>query len=295
MQQKLGRNYILSITGSNFLNPLEIGLPFTIEFDITRNTLTSANVCQIRLYNLSANNRNLLRKNVTSGWGSPFIYLNLKAGYGDSLAVIFNGNVSQGWSVREGTNFITQLECYDGGFAYIAGTIPINLSNIPKGTPYKVLITNLIDSLPSVTLGVVGDYPGSTTKQLTLTGNTVDVLNQLTGGGFFIDNGIGYALGNNEYNAKIPSPVITSSTGLLETPVLESNIVRFTMLFEPYLNIGSSVMLNSSTFNLETPPSFNGVYKITSVKHKGMISQTVCGEAVTTGEFFALQTQVAVN
>lgn len=293
-QQKLGRNYILTITGTNFLEPLEIGLPFTVEFDITRNTLTSANVCQIRLFNLSATNRNLLRKNVTSGYGAPFIFLKLMAGYGSSLAIIFSGNVSQGWSYREGVNFISQLECYDGGIAYVTDQVPTNLSNIPKGTPYRDLIVNLIQSLPNVTLGAVGDYPGSTPKQLTLSGGTIDILNSLTGGGFFIDNGIGYALGNNEYNANIPMSVITSSTGLLDTPVLESNIVKFNMLFEPYLNIGSSVQLNSSTFNLELPPNFNGFYKITSVKHRGMISQTVCGEAITTGEFFALQGQVPV-
>jgi hypothetical protein len=297
MSYKLGRNYSLTITGSNFEDPLVVGLPFTMEFDITRNTLTSANVCQIRLYNLSPENRSFLRKSVTSGYGYPFIYLNLMAGYGSNLSTIFSGNVSQGWSVREGVNFISQLECYDGGFAYVTGQIPPSLSNVPAGTPYSVVIANLISSLPNVTLGAVGpSYSLTLTpKALTLSGNTIDVLKDLTGGGFFIDNGIGYALSNDEYNVVIPPVTINAGTGLLGTPLLENNIVRFDMIFEPSLNVGASIILNSSTLDPDVLANYNGAYKITAVKHRGMISQTVCGEAITTGEFFALGSQTGVS
>lgn len=285
--QKLGRNYTLQVSGDNFPQALVVSLPFTIEFDITRNTLTSANVCQIRLYNLSPQNRNALRKNVT-GYGFPIMNITLNAGYGSQTPVIFSGNVSQAWSVREGVNFITQLECFDGGYTFINAKTDLT---IPKGTPYRTTITNLIQSLsPQVQLGSVGDYPGTSQKQETYSGNTTDILNQLTGGGFFIDNGIGNALGNSEYSLSAGPPInINASTGLLNTPVLEQNIVRFDMMFEPTLNIGNSVNLQSLT---ET--NFNGFYKITAVKHRGMISATVCGEAITTGEFFFLKTPVPV-
>lgn len=297
MAQKFGRNYLLTISGS--IPTITIGLPFTIEFDITRNTLTSANVCQIRVYNLSPNTRNYLLKNVTSGWGYPFIYVTLAAGYGDNFPVIFSGNVSQGWSVRQGNNMITQLECYDAGYAFVTGQTSLT---VPKGTPYRVVIANLISSLPNgalpnIKVGAIGDYPGVAPKQTTYSGNAVEILNQITGNGFFIDKGIGNALGDNEYLNAVPVFTVDSSTGLLGTPVLEQNIVRFEMVFEPSLNVGAGCNLQSvpaSQFNSGSDPNFNGFYKITAVKHRGMISSTVCGDAITTGEFFSLQTQTAV-
>lgn len=284
---KLGRNYILTLTGDNIPGVLVVGLPFTIEFDITRNTLTSANVCQIRLYNLSPKNRTYLRKNVTS-YGTPILNVILQAGYGTNLPVIFTGNVSQGWSVREGINFITQLECYDAGFSFINAQTSLN---VPTGTPYQLVIASLINSMsPDVIPGAIGSYPGTTPRASSYSGNTIEVLNSLTGGGFFIDNGKGNALGNNEYSLGSGPPIlINASAGLLNTPVLEQNIVRFDMLFEPSLSVGAGIILSSST-----NASFDGFYKITAVKHRGMISQTVCGEVITTGEFFALKTQIPV-
>lgn len=284
--QKFGRNYVLTVAGTNFTTPLTIKLPISIEFDITRNTLTSANVCQIRLYNLSKDHRNALRRNAT-GYSYPYESVELKAGYGNNLPVIFSGNVSQAWSVREGVNFVTQIECFDGGFAFTNGQT--NLT-VPSGTPNQIVIGNLIKSLPNVTLGAVGNYPGSTSKKNTYSGNTTAVLRQLTGGGFFIDNGMGNALGNNEYaSGNGPSVTINAATGLLNTPVLEQTIVRFDMIFEPLLVPGAGATLISTT-----EPFFNGFYKITSVKHRGTISPVICGDAVTTGEFFFLKTPTPV-
>lgn len=276
--QKLGRNYSLTISGTNFPLPLVISLPFTIEFDITRNTLTSANVCQIRLYNLSPKNRNLLRRNVT-GYSYPYESIVLRAGYGNNLPIVFSGNVSQAWSVREGVNFITQIECFDGGFAFTNGQT--NLT-VPIGTPTKIVIGNLIQTLPDVSLGAIGNYTGVARRGNTYTGNTASILKELTGGGFFIDNGVGNALQNNEYSLGAGPPLlINAAAGLLNTPILEQTIVKFDMIFEPQLVPGNSVVLISAT-----DANFNGTYKITSVKHRGMVSQTVCGDAITTGEFF---------
>ena len=50
---KFGRNYLLTVQLQD-LSPLVIEPPFTLEFDITQNILTSANVCQFRIYNLIA-------------------------------------------------------------------------------------------------------------------------------------------------------------------------------------------------------------------------------------------------
>ncbi len=273
---KFDRNYELKIQTESGTT-LTIGLPFTVEFDITRNTLTSANVCQIRIYNLSPVNRNQLRFNI-SNYGQ-FRAVQLKAGYGENIPLIFSGNISQAWSVREGTNFISQIECYDGGFAFVNGRVN---TSFPAGTSRKESIKQLARSgLPNVTLNAVGNFDGSLTRGNTYSGPTMDVLGNLTGGGAFIDSGKFNALGTNEFIDDGPTLVINTDTGLLGTPTLEQTIVRFRMVFEPSLNVGRRVQIDSATGS-----NFNGFYKVIGVKHQGVISSAVCGTVITTGEFF---------
>lgn len=273
---KFGRNYQL-LVGTQNGGTITVALPFTIEFDITRNTLTSANVCQIRIYNLSQVNRNQIRFNASDyGQFRPVV---LRAGYGQNLPVVFTGNVSQAWSVREGVNFITQIECYDGGFAFSNG---VTATQFPAGVTQKNVIQTLAGTLPNVKLGAVGDYPGTLGRGNSYSGNTTEILRDLTGGGFFIDNGKANALGTNEYIATANGVTqINAKSGLLNTPVLEQTIVRFDMLFEPNLVVGQRIQLDSITES-----NFNGFYKTTAVKHRGMISEAVCGAVITTGEFF---------
>ncbi len=277
MADKLGRNYVLEV-GQADGTTLTVTLPFTIEFDITRNTLTSANVCSIRIYNLSLNHRNQIRYN-QSNLGQPFRLIRLKAGYGQNLPFIFTGNISQAWSVREGVNFITTIECFDGGFAFGNGTTNIEF---PAGETLQNVVENLAESLPFVSRGAIGSYPGTLTRGNSYSGNTADILKELTGGGMFIDQGKVHCLGDNEYIADNGNTLlINASSGLLGTPVLEQTIVHFDMIFEPNLEVGRRALLQSIT-----EANFNGYYKITAVKHRGMISDAVCGDAVTTGEFF---------
>jgi len=273
---KFTRNYELRVEKEDG-NELTVTLPFTLQLDITRNTLTSANVCQLRIYNLSERNRNQIRFN-SSDYGK-FRKIELRAGYGKNLPRIFRGNISQAWSVREGTNFITQIECYDGGFAFNTG---FTEDSFPAGTPKKAIITKLASGLPELELGAIGSYPGVTTRGTVISGNTAAALDELTGGGFFVDDGKANALGTNEY-IQLPNSLlyINSTSGLLGTPVLEQTIVRFDMIFEPTLNVGYKIALDSST-----GVNFNGDYKVTAVKHRGMISESQAGTLITTGEFF---------
>lgn len=279
---KFDRNYRLRVQtelGGSFL---DITLPFTIEFDITRNVLTSANICQVRVYNLSEDNRDLIRHNAHDI--GNYKRLILEAGYGDNLAVIFKGNIRQAWSVREGTNFITQMECYDGGFAFVNGVVNLQ---VPSGTTRKAeLIAVATAGLPHVSVGAVGTLDGPPlTRSNVHSGNTVDVLRQLTAGGAFIDQERFNFLGTNEYIQSLSGDaVIDSRSGLLGTPILEQNKITFDMLLEPGLNPGHRVFLDS-----DTGAAFDGAHIIKGVKHRGMISAAVCGNAITTGTFLFIK------
>ena len=280
---KFGRNYYLSVQGAAG-ETLIIQPPFTIEFDITRNILSSQNFSSIRIYNLALNTRNELRKDA---WAYDDLRtVVLKAGYGNNLPIIFAGNISQAWSVREGVNFITQIECFDGGFAFTNG---VTTQNFPEGTNQETVIDTLVNSLSplGVTPGVIGSYPGQNQRANSYTGSTTDILTELTGGGFFIDNGKVHCLGDSEcLNGEIQ--IIDSSSGLLGTPVRENTYLNFEILFEPRLIIGQKIKLQSIT-----GANFNSFYKVVSLKHKGMISPAVCGDATTSVGVFA-PTQVTV-
>lgn len=283
---KFDRNYILTVTKANG-ESITVTLPFTIEFDITRNTLSSANVCQVRIYNLSETNRAKLRYN-SFDYGTPDTTITLLAGYGKNLAVIFTGNVTQAWSVREGVNFITQIECFAGGFAFVNSSTNLNVA---IGTPFTSVIKTIMGDLQGITVGSIGpSYEGVVTRGNTYNGSTTEILNQLTGGGFFVDNGQANALNNNEFIETFNAPlIISSASGLLATPIREQTLIRFDMIFEPTLNVGTKVDLRSLTTD-----SFNGSeWIVTMVKHRGMISAAVCGSVITTGEFVYIKNPVA--
>ena len=285
---KLDRNYLLTVEGRDG-STVAVTPPFTLEIDITRNTLSSLSVGQFKIFNLSKDKRNNLRFNVSDI--GRYQEVKLLAGYGTNLKLIFTGNISQAWSVREGVNFVTTIECYDGGYAF---------NNSETATTFTAEQTKLayyrsiIGDLDHVEQGAIGPsaYTDTTTGvPITLglgqavTGKSATLIrDEASGGsksGFFVDLGLAHILGDNEYIAAATPVIINAQTGLLSTPVLEETIVRFDMLFEPTLNPGYLAILTSST-----DANYTGAYKITGVKHHGVISGAVSGELITSGEFF---------
>lgn len=276
---KFGLNYVAELQGADG-STITVKPPFTVEFDITRNVLNQANVCQLRIFNLNKRNRELLRFNI-SNWGT-FQKVHLKAGYGDKLSTIFFGNISQGWSFRENTNFITQVECYDGGFAF--NNSRVNNGEFPAGTSSIDMAKRLIDQLDHVERGKIGtieDGNKRLSRGNSLNGSVTDNLDDVTGNSFFIDNGVAHVLRDNEYiETGLPPVLINADTGLLNTPILEQTIVRFDMIFEPSLDVGHRVRVRSTT-----EENFNGDYKIISVKHRGTISDSVASQVITSADF----------
>ena len=160
MGQKYNRSYKLYVDTLNttLIGPLEVGAsksvliqpPFTIDFNVTRNNLSSVNNAEITVYNLSSANRTLIHKDA---WQTNYYRpIELWAGYdnqvlnptlaatmspGQILASatqrqlfprIFRGNVTRAYSYRTGVDFLTKMICQDAGFA---------ASNSIFGKPFK--------------------------------------------------------------------------------------------------------------------------------------------------------------
>lgn len=280
IQLPAGINADLSIANQSTLT---VELPFTIEFDVVRQSYSDTNSATIRIYNLSLEHRNLLRYDQQSQSTLPenMLQVQLQAGYGPgpNWPIIFKGVVTRGWSKREGTNFITQLECFDGGNA-IKNAL-VNPNNVfAAGTTQNEVIATILSDLDvyNIQIGAVSDFPGTLSRGNSYTGPAAEVLSQLTNGNFFIDNEIAHALLPTDAIGTEGSPfVISAATGLLGTPLLENKYIAFDILFEPRVKIGMLIDLQSSTAQI-----YNGLYKIASIHHKGTISASVSGEAVTT-------------
>lgn len=275
--RKFGRDYVLRIEGTDGVT-ISIKTPFTMEFDIQRNTLSSANVSTISVYNLSEKNRNQIRKDqLDYGLRKQ---ITLDAGYGDNLTQILNANVTRAYSVRQGNNFITTVDAFDAGFAFANSKMN---KSFPAGTAQRSVMIDMINTLKpfGVSKGAIGSFEGLLSRGNAYSGNTIELLKELSGGAFFIDNGKAHILGDNETLAGNVGK-ITSVSGLLGTPKREQTFLIFDMLFEPRFFIGQDVILESITNK-----NYNGVYKLVSLHHRGIISDAVSGQATTTvGLFF---------
>lgn len=274
---KFGRNFELIVQATGGGPDVIIKPPLTVEFDVTRHRFSSATMSVIRIYNLSKDNRAKLRKNRIGTDKNTLITQRkvlFKAGYGDKLPTLLNGQVMKGFSVRAGEEYITTLEIFDGGVAFATATIE---KQYGENVPYKTAITDLSKSLSDygVGLGSIGNFPGTAPRGLSISGSTMENLRELTNGGVFIDDGKVHCLQSNE---TVPSPVkvIDASAGLLNTPEREETFVTLEMLFEPSIIAGQKLEVKSST-----EESVNGIYQVIQIKHRGIISQAVNGDCTT--------------
>ena len=305
--EKRNRIYELKIqldTGNDVEKYKVIKLPFSIEFNIVRVYKTSKQDATIKVYNLNEETRNLIRVDYSDPLKRRKMFL--KAGYeGDQMSLIFAGYVGNAFSVREGTNFVTQITGFDGGFAW---AIAESNHTFGIGTTYKQIITSLLNDLVNadgqnnvVQIGKISESIFANTqplqRQIQLNGNTGDILRQFLGNnGCFIDNNIVNVIGEGE---TIPPIVqeINSSTGLLGTPVINSDRVSVDLVFEPRFLVGQRVFLRSTTGSQQILAAsvnkkryyyaMNSYYKIYDITHRGTISPTVNAPAVTTLTMYA--------
>jgi hypothetical protein len=277
---KFGRSYSLLV--KTLLGDIAIEPPFTVDFDIQRDILSSCNAAKIRVYNLSEKIRNQIYHDMYD-YDNLTKSIELKAGYGSSLPTVCKGNISSAWSAREGVNFITQMESFDGWDAVVNSYTDMSF---PASMPKQAVIESLVTSLASegIGRGHIGTFSGNLTRGNSSSLSTMQLLQELTSGGspsgVFIDNNNIHCLKDDEcYLGEIAE--IDSSSGLIGTPIRSEKGLHFDMVFEPRLSIGQLIALNSSTGKI-----FNGKYKVVSVHHRGMISESVCGEVITTVGLF---------
>ncbi len=280
---KLFRNYNLLVQGLDG-EFQAFTLPYTMEFDIRRSKFGDANQCSIKIYNLNPNTRNNLRKDSTDFDINR--RLTLSVGYGKSLSTIFDGTIFRCYSYRDGVTFVTEIEGMDAGFAFVNAEVQIDYS---AGSTYQAIVEKIAKQLEpfGITRGAIGRIPGVTERAGSYAGNAIEILKNLTGRTFFIDNQKLFVLQDNEtFDGTFN--LISAETGLINTPILQETLVNCEMIMEPRILIGQKITLDSQTASNNNTTTdrllinnFNGEYKVVGLEHKGTISQTVAGTAIT--------------
>lgn len=278
---KFGRLFAMSIEGRDGTHIVQS--PMTVRFRVVSNTLFSCGESVFIIYNLAQDVRSDLYKD----WYQIFTYrrITFAAGYqADSanpgaitLPTIFQGNVVQASSYRQGPDWITEIHALDGGFAIDNASV-----NLTKPTPYNFndMLTDAIRAMPSVKLGVMSTFDIDNSRGLTFCGNPWDLITQRMlplQGQAFINKEQVNILQQWEYIVDTGLiGVISAETGMLGTPRLQQNIVKVRMIFEPRLEPGQKVELQTIESRM------NGDYKILSIEHQGTVSGAVCETLETT-------------
>lgn len=266
--QKWTRNYILSIQVKDS-QWIDISMPFTMSFRVVRNTFATANTAKITILNLSEDTRRKIYKDRYKF--DLYKGIELRAGYGvqkELLPLIFKGNIKQAYSKKDKVDYITEIEAYDGGFAFQNGR---TIRSFAAGTPDKQILKSLIEDLPAVSVGKIGTFKGSLPRGNAMQGVTADLIKNVSNSNFFIDNEKAYCMQEEEcFRGNITE--INSASGLLGSPQREETLLTFNMLFEPRLQVGQYVHLTSETEKL-----FNGSYKVIGLEHSGTISDATGG------------------
>lgn len=252
---------------------LSITPPYTVDFEVCRASASSSQTASFRLYNLAEQTRDQIQKD----WFNiaDIRALQFSAGYvGESLSMLFNGTVKSAQSYRRKTDVITEIHGWDGASAMANG---YSLRSIAPGAVFSDLIKSLASDLPGLNgTPLVGRFDRVTKRGSVYAGNTWNYILQLSEGLAIIDNGQLKVLNQDEViQAEIP--VITSETGMLETPVRANAMIRVPIIFEPRLTVGQLVQLRSSV-----NPVYNGAYKVMGFTHRGTISPAVEGQARVT-------------
>ena len=180
---KLNRNYQLKFTIGKQEGYIKheadeviiIEYPFTLLFDINRNYLSTNNVASLQIFNLNDVTRAKLHLDFNDY--SRYIDVELYAGYGEELPLIFLGQVRSGASAKEsgGVDIITSIEAYDGGL--IQSSSYTSASYDKTVTKDQVLKSIIAANLDWAKTGVIIPLPEKLTQRGTaLIGNTWDII-----------------------------------------------------------------------------------------------------------------------
>lgn len=265
------------INGKGLNSGLVITNPITIKFDIDRSAYSGIANMTLDIYNLSPTHRNQVFKDFFYDIEKENpLYVALSAGYSTTeLSTIFAGDVWNAYNYRQGTDIITRVQAKTG-LRNFAQTISLT---VEAGQTVKDVTKACMDKLPCLNDNHQSVVDYTFTSPLSLMGKPLAIIKKYnTNKNVYVDLNNVYILGEDE-GISGWVPLITDSSGLLNAPERKTGTLVFNMMFEPRLEVGQLIELKSNL-----APQFNGQYKIFGIKHKGIISDAIDSQTITTVE-----------
>ena len=176
-------------------------------------------------------------------------------------------------STRNGADIDTDIIAMDGGLdTYNTKTS----RTLQKGTTLRDVLGGLVGDFPNLTEGTIGAIEGDFKRPVVIEGNTFTLLSKYSNDRVFVDlEQVNILQGDETLTGSLP--LINSETGLIGTPKRSGAFLEVTTIFEPRVNVGQLLEVQSSV-----APIFDGQYKVTGVKHSGTISDAVGGDCTST-------------
>lgn len=282
---KFGRFYSMVAEGHDGTiangNPHIINFPLTCRFQIQNDSTYTLGNATFQIYNLSSDTRADLYKDPLDLL--TYKQIIFKAGYlqeATNPIIIFQGNIIQCSSYRQGPDWITEIQASDG--AYMNDTAYINLT-IKDGYTFEYAVNQILSTMaPTVKTGIISEQianPVQPSRGLTLSGNPYDLLvRQCLPRSFYayIYKEKAYVMTQGDFLTDIGGVTeISAQTGLLGSPRLQAFQVMARIIFEPKIAVQQRIHL-TTLINRMT-----GYYTVGRIIHRGTISGAVCEELVT--------------
>lgn len=264
--EKFGRQYRITIDPKDGEGEIIIELPFSCQFWVNRNVMSSMNHMSLDIYNLGPDIRNRIFQDKYTLAYRP---IKFEVGY-DTLTTVFDGQLWESNSARNGPNIITRIEALTGDFD-VSNTV--TNKTIEAGLETGEVFKYLVSDFPNLNLGHVGDFKEKLQRPVALSGNTWELIKKYSDNQCCIDENEVHILNGDEVLDDTVL-VIDASTGLIESPRRGEGNITLTTLLEPRVRVNSLVELNSVIM-----PTYNGQYKVIGINHQGMISPTINGTA----------------
>lgn len=286
-QTKWLRQFWMQVQGAT--KKWEIQSPLTLELDVERAIFQSVSRFTFKVYNLGLEARRDIYLDQNNWLATPRQivvnagYASWQSGYGPrtprTFPTIAFGQLFQAYSTRVGPSWVTTMTGWDGGYDQANSSIDATFS---KNVTFNQYLTQIALAMPNLRKVVIS--PLINAKPLrgsTFSGKPWDILQELAAffpADLFIDLGTLYMVPKGQAVPGLTAGLsqIDTSYGLLNTPIKQQFRVSFDMIFEPRLLVGQSVNLVSE----ETEN--NGSYVVQGISHRGVISDAVAGDLVTT-------------
>ncbi|QIG73261.1 putative structural protein [Rhizobium phage RHph_N17] len=252
--------------GSIVINPGALSMhELKIAFTITKSISSTQNSASIRIWNLSEATRYALGKELDD--------VTLEAGYyppegGNNVGIIFNGQIRDIEHSREGNDIISELSCGDADKAFRHATIA---KTYPKGTEVKTVVDDIYKELAKdgVTKGE-WKFPDNTPtfkRPYSVCGTCKRELDTLGRGKDFywsVQNGVMEVVPGNGFIGGVV--MLSSQTGLVDTPSITDNGVKAKALLNPEIRPNRRVQIISEVLEMNAE---NGMYRVGECTYSG--------------------------